>query len=101
MGLAFSVQTGKKTPPSLINIYEALANDPKIKFTFNSKLFSEGNLMPWAKQGVFLLDAILTVRESEGLSHKSMGWELFTRATIMAINNLCDNIVFMLWGSKA
>ena len=57
--------------------------------------------MPWAKQGVFLLDSILTVRENEGLSHKSMGWELFTRATIMAINSRCDHVVFMLWGSKA
>ena len=55
-GLSFSVGTGKKTPPSLLNVYEALANDPKIKFTFNSKLFTEGNLEPWAKQGVFLLD---------------------------------------------
>lgn len=68
-GLSFSVSTGKKTPPSLLNIYEALANDPKIKFTFSPKLFTEGNLEPWAKQGVFLLDSILTVRENESLSH--------------------------------
>ena len=76
--MSFSVEKGKRTPPSLLNIYKCLYNDPNISFTMPPKPFKEGDLTPWAKQGVFLIDAILTVRANESLSHSRQGWEAFT-----------------------
>lgn len=63
--------------------------------------YKEGDLTPWADQGVFLLDSILTVRAGESLTHSNQGWEQYTRQTIKAINKNTKNVVYMLWGSQA
>ncbi|MFT5755454.1 MAG: uracil-DNA glycosylase [Alteromonadaceae bacterium] len=95
-GLAFSVKEGIKTPPSLVNIYKELATDIK-GFTTPQ----HGNLTHWAKQGVLLLNTVLTVKESQAHSHAKLGWETFTDKIIseLSINN--KGCVFMLWGSHA
>ena len=94
-GLAFSVLEGTKFPPSLVNIFKELVED------MGCSTPTTGNLLPWAKQGVFLLNTVLTVRESSAGSHRSQGWEEFTDATIKAINDNLENVVFILWGKPA
>lgn len=94
-GLAFSVSEGVKIPPSLRNIYKEIENDiGKV----NSK---NGDLTYWAKQGVFLLNTVLTVRDGEANSHKDIGWEVFTDNTIKYLNDIDFPKVFILWGNNA
>ncbi len=95
-GLCFSVQAGIKPPPSLINIYKEIETDLNIKMNY-----SNGNLEPWARQGVFLLNAILTVKENQPASHQGKGWEKFTDAVIRELSNHRAGLVFLLWGSYA
>ena len=94
-GLCFSVQHGISEPKSLINIYKELYNDLLI----NPPM--DGNLEGWAKQGVFLLNTILTVEKGKPLSHKNKGWETFTTRVIQEINNDNNPKVFVLWGKEA
>ena len=94
-GLCFSVQKGVKTPPSLTNIYKEIKND------LGHPIPSHGNLTTWAKQGVFLLNTVLTVEESLAHSHKNKGWEKFTDTLIQKISDACPHIVFLLWGAPA
>ena len=95
-GLSFSVQPGVKLPPSLQNIYKEIENDLGIK-----KDFKNGHLEPWAKQGVFLLNAILTVIANTPASHQGKGWEEFTDEVIKTISDKKEHVVFMLWGNFA
>ncbi len=94
-GLSFSVQKGVKVPPSLQNIYKELKMDLGINPP------NHGCLTGWASQGVFLLNAILTVRASEPASHKDKGWEVFTDEVIKIISTQKQNVVFLLWGKFA
>jgi uracil-DNA glycosylase len=94
-GLCFSVRPGVKPPPSLKNIFKELHND------LGCKIPNNGCLIPWAKQGVMLLNAVLTVRAHEPNSHKDKGWETFTDAAIRALATRPDPVVFMLWGACA
>ncbi len=93
-GLSFSVREGVKTPPSLHNIFLELKEDLNISIPQNGSLFS------WAKQGVLLLNSILSVESGKPGSHSLKGWETFTDKIISLLNNK-DNIVFMLWGNYA
>ena len=93
-GLSFSVQEGVKRPPSLNNIFKELYNDLGIKRENN-------NLKDWAKQGVFLLNSIMTVVKDTPLAHKNKGWETFTDNLIKLLNQREKPIVFILWGSYA
>jgi uracil-DNA glycosylase len=94
-GLCFSVRPGIRRPPSLLNIYKELRDD------LGYPLADNGYLMPWAEQGVLLLNAVLTVRASEANSHKGKGWETFTDAVIRAVAARPDPAVFVLWGNYA
>ncbi|MEF9986841.1 MAG: uracil-DNA glycosylase [Bacteroidales bacterium] len=94
-GLSFSVPDGIMTPPSLKNIYKEIEAD------LNITLNKNGNLENWAKQGVFLLNSVLTVRASEPTSHAKIGWNEFTDAVIKAISDKKEGVVFMLWGNYA
>ena len=94
-GLCFSVNEGISHPPSLINIFKELKTDLEIPYPVS------GNLERWAKQGVLLLNATLTVREHEAGSHQKKGWEQFTDAVINAISENSNNVVFLLWGGFA
>jgi len=94
-GLCFSVKPGVKTPPSLVNIYKELNTDLGLKIPNN------GYLVKWAEQGVFMLNAVLTVRALNPNSHQGMGWEKFTDAAIEALGKSDRPIVFMLWGNSA
>ena len=94
-GLAFSVQRGVAVPPSLQNIYKELHTD--VGFSIPS----HGNLEVWAKRGVLLLNAVLTVRAGQPNSHKGKGWELFTDSVIRHLNNRPRSMVFLLWGANA
>jgi len=102
-GLAFSVQRGVKIPPSLRNIYKELMDDPCIP-NFSS-MPHHGCLERWAKQGVLLVNSVLTVRDSEPNSHANQGWEQFTSAVIQALEEHCHvnqrGLVFLLWGNPA
>ncbi|VEU83206.1 uracil-DNA glycosylase [Acholeplasma hippikon] len=93
-GLAFST-LDTKLPPSLKNIYKELKDDLGIEIS------KSGNLTSWAKQGVLLLNTILTVEASKPLSHKNKGWEIFTSKVINLLNELDQAIVFILWGANA
>ena len=93
-GLSFSVEKGVKRPPSLDNIFKELKNDLGIERENN-------NLTDWAKQGVFLLNSVLTVIKDRPLSHKDKGWEIFTDNLIKLLNDREKPIVFILWGSYA
>ena len=95
-GLSFSVPTGIKPPPSLINIFKEIENDLGINM---SRAY--GNLTKWAQQGVLLLNASLTVRAEEPNSHAKLGWSDFTDAVIQKISDEQENIVFLLWGKFA
>lgn len=94
-GMCFSVNPGIRIPPSLCNIYQELKEDTGFRIPNN------GYLMPWAKQGVFLLNTILTVEDSRPLSHKGKGWETFTDHAIGKISDLKQPVVFLLWGRNA
>ncbi len=94
-GLSFSVQNGVMPPPSLMNIYKELQSD------IGCKVANHGNLTHWANQGVLLLNASLTVRANEPMSHSRMGWANFTDAVIRKISDEKDHVVFLLWGKFA
>lgn len=94
-GLCFSVPVGIPKPPSLINIFKELNDDLGISTP------SHGNLEKWAKQGVLLLNATLTVRANQAGSHQRQGWENFTDAAIMALSEKRTGLVFILWGAYA
>ena len=94
-GLCFSVHDGIKHPPSLINIFKEIETDLKIPYP------KSGNLERWAKQGVLLLNATLTVRAHEAGSHQKKGWEVFTDAVIKQISDQKEQVVFLLWGGYA
>ncbi len=94
-GLSFSVQTGVTPPPSLINIYKELKRD------LNIDPPSHGCLQSWAEQGVLLLNTSLTVEANKAASHSKQGWQQFTDKIIEIVNNDCEHVVFILWGSHA
>ncbi|GLI98156.1 uracil-DNA glycosylase [Sphingobium sp. BS19] len=94
-GLAFSVQPGVRTPPSLVNIYKELQSDLGIAPP------RHGFLEHWAQQGVLLLNSVLTVERAQAASHQGKGWERFTDAVIRLVNAKPDPVVFMLWGAYA
>ena len=94
-GLSFSVKPGVAIPPSLLNIYKELEDELSLY------ILNNGYLEKWAKQGVLMLNTVLTVRAHNANSHKGIGWEEFTDAAIMALNELDKPIVYMLWGSNA
>jgi uracil-DNA glycosylase len=94
-GLAFSVQPGVTPPPSLQNMFKELRDD------LGCPIPRSGSLVPWAKQGVLLLNAVLTVRAGAANSHKDRGWEQFTDAVISAVNAREKPVVFVLWGGYA
>jgi len=94
-GLCFSVNDGIEFPPSLRNIFKELNND------VGKEIPTSGNLLQWAKQGVLLLNATLTVRANQAGSHQKKGWEIFTDAVIHKINDQKEKIVFILWGNYA
>ncbi|MFC4906443.1 uracil-DNA glycosylase [Actinomadura gamaensis] len=94
-GLSFSVRPGVRLPPSLRNIYKELATDLDVPVA------TQGDLTPWADQGVLLLNAVLTVRAGDAGSHANKGWEEFTDAAIRALNDKSDRVVFVLWGAYA
>jgi len=95
MGLSFSVPQDVRIPPSLQNIYKEIKSDLGIE------LIQSGDLTRWAKQGVLLLNATLTVRKNNAGSHQKQGWETFTNAVIAILNHKTENIVFFLWGNYA
>src|SRR5690606_38210521 len=92
-GLCFSVPKGVTKPPSLINIFKELKEDLGIDPP------NHGDLSGWAKQGVFLINAILTVRENAPESHRNIGWEKFTNQAIQSLSEKKKHLVFMLWGA--
>lgn len=94
-GLAFSVRPGVTPPPSLVNIYKELRDDVQFRIP------NHGCLIPWAEQGVLLLNAVLTVRAHQANSHQGKGWEKFTDAVLRAVNTQNKRVVFLLWGSYA
>lgn len=94
-GLSFSVQEGIKIPPSLQNIYKELESDLGIKPS------SKGDLTKWAKEGVLLLNAVLTVEKDKPASHRNLGWELLTDYIIKILNTKEEPVVFILWGNFA
>lgn len=94
-GLCFSVKEGIAFPPSLKNIYKEIEAD------LGLKMANTGDLDGWARQGVLLLNATLTVRAGQAGSHQSKGWELFTDAVIKKVSDLKEHVVFMLWGRYA
>jgi uracil-DNA glycosylase len=103
-GLCFSVRKGVRTPPSLRNIYKELLNDPNIS-NFTS-MPTHGFLERWAKQGVLMINTVLTVRQGEAHSHKNKGWELVTDEIIRAVDRRAKmdgnkGVVFLLWGKPA
>ena len=94
-GLSFSVKKGIPLPPSLRNIYKELQED------IGGELPTEGDLSHWAKQGVLLLNTVLTVEEGNANSHKGMGWERLTNRLIESLNELNHPVIFILWGKPA
>lgn len=94
-GLSFSVPEGVKSPPSLVNIFKEMENDLSVR------MFEGGSLEGWARQGVLLLNTILTVRAGIPASHRNIGWEKLTDATIKALSDKKENVVFILWGKFA
>ncbi|MET0357048.1 MAG: uracil-DNA glycosylase, partial [Cellvibrio sp.] len=94
-GLCFSVQPGIPTPPSLQNMYKEIHRDLQFPIP------KHGFLQSWANQGVFLLNATLTVEQARAGSHQGQGWEQFTDRAIQIVNQECEHVVFLLWGSYA
>ena len=95
MGLSFSVPDGVRTPPSLKNIFKEIETDLGIRMS------GRPNLEAWARQGVLLLNSILTVEAGRAASHRGIGWEEFTDAVIQYLSAHCEGIVFLLWGNFA
>lgn len=95
MGLSFSVPKGMEKPPSLVNIFKEITAET------GEKMGEDGDLTGWAKQGVLLLNTVLTVREHSANSHKGMGWEQFTDGVIKEISARKERVVFLLWGANA
>lgn len=95
-GLAFSTPANIKNPPSMQNILKEIQSDLGKK-----SICEDGDLTPWAKQGVLLLNTILTVEEAKPKSHHNLGWEVFTDNIIKYISNNCEDTIFILWGSPA
>ncbi len=95
MGLSFSVPNGVKVPPSLKNIYKEINADLGLPIP------THGNLTSWANQGVFLLNAMLTVENGRAASHQQIGWQFFTDAVIRKLSDEREHLVFMLWGNFA
>lgn len=95
-GLSFSVLPGIKTPPSLVNIYKELATDIE-----GFSIPNHGSLESWAKQGVLLLNTVLTVEQGKAHSHAKIGWERFTDFAIKQLSERQQGIIFLLWGSHA
>ncbi|WP_404408706.1 uracil-DNA glycosylase [Pseudidiomarina marina] len=95
-GLCFSVPDGVKHPPSLRNIFKAIQHDYP-----DYQIPESGNLERWARQGVLLLNTVLTVEQGKAHSHASWGWETFTDKVVEQINRHCEGIVFLLWGAHA
>ena len=95
MGLSFSVPDGVRMPPSLRNIFTEIENDLGIRMS------GRPNLENWARQGVLLLNSILTVEAGRAASHRGIGWENFTDSVIRCLSDRCDGIVFLLWGNFA
>ncbi|MBV1906872.1 MAG: uracil-DNA glycosylase, partial [Pseudomonadales bacterium] len=102
-GLCFSVAPGVTPPPSLKNIFKELANDLADGQQGVEPVFTpeQCSLVPWAEQGVLLLNAVLTVERSKAGSHQGKGWELFTDKVVQILNEHCEGLVFILWGSYA
>lgn len=94
-GLSFSVKPGEKLPPSLKNVFKELQAD------LGCDPPADGNLLPWAKQGVLLLNTVLSVRKGEPASHKGQGWESFTDRIIEVLNERKKPVIFVLWGKQA
>ncbi len=94
-GLSFSVPAGQNIPPSLQNIYKEIKSD------LNIETAQHGDLTRWAKQGVLLLNAVLTVRANQAVSHQGKGWEQFTDTIIKALSEQKEHLVFLLWGNYA
>lgn len=94
-GLCFSVQDGVKIPPSLANIFKEIESE------FNTKCLGSGNLLRWARQGVLLLNTVLTVEDSHPNSHKGKGWEIFTRKIVQVLSARQEQVIFVLWGANA
>ena len=95
MGLCFSVPEGVPAPPSLKNIFKEIGSDLGIPMS------GSPDLEPWARQGVLLLNAVLTVRAGQPASHSGIGWQTFTDAVIKTVSDRCDGVVFLLWGNYA
>ncbi len=95
MGMSFSVPESEKIPPSLVNIFKEIESD------LNIKCNKSGDLSRWAKQGVLLLNSVLTVRRGQANSHKNIGWLEFTSAIIKKLNERQEPIIFVLWGGNA
>jgi uracil-DNA glycosylase len=98
-GLCFSVRSGVPLPPSLVNIFKEISAE----FPEEQRRFGAGSgcLEPWSRQGVVLLNAVLTVERGRAGSHQGRGWETFTDAVVGVLNERCENLVFLLWGSYA
>lgn len=94
-GMCFSVKPGVQIPPSLLNMYKEIRDE------YGYEIPNNGYLMPWAEQGVLLLNAVLTVREGQAGSHANKGWEEFTDSVIKALNKREDPVIFLLWGNYA
>ena len=94
-GLCFSVQAGVRPPPSLVNIFKEIESD------LGTPAPNHGCLQAWADRGVLLLNAVLTVERGNAGSHQGRGWEQFTDAAVRAVNERCENVAFLLWGSHA
>jgi uracil-DNA glycosylase len=99
-GLCFSVQSGVKLPPSLVNIFLEIAREFGVEKSAAERATS-GDLSAWAQSGVLLLNSVLTVAANEAASHGKRGWERFTDVCISALNERRENLVFMLWGNYA
>ncbi len=95
-GLSFSTPSNIKNPPSMVNILKEIKDDLK-----KDSICTNGDLTPWADQGVLLLNTILTVEESKPKSHHKLGWEIFTDNIIKHISKNCEDIIFILWGAPA
>ena len=94
-GLSFSVKVGIRKPPSLVNIFKELHDD------LGYEIPVHGSLVPWANEGVLLLNTVLTVEKDKAASHKGYGWEIFTDSVIKKLNEKQEPIVFILWGNFA
>jgi uracil-DNA glycosylase len=94
-GLCFSVQPGVRPPPSLVNIFKEIHDD------LGCPVPDHGHLQAWTERGVLLLNAVLTVERGNAGAHQGKGWEPFTDAIVRTVNERCENVAFLLWGSQA